>query len=133
MTAGARSGAGSRSTSGRGSSGNAPHRRLGGRHGDRKARRPRPRHTCRAQNALQRHCESPRQVSPTIPGSTDSTKTPTRTYPAIPAEGHRFPPLHDRTGPQHHGPTQQPATEMSWLQNSKSALLGINPPVVLTS
>jgi len=46
-----------------------------------------------------------------------------RTHPSVSAQGHRFPDSHTWEGPQHHGPTQQPATEMSWLQDSKSAIL----------
>ena len=34
---------------------------------------------------------------------------------------------HTRTGPQYHGQAQQPATEMSWLQDSKSAVLRNQP------
>ena len=61
------------------------------------------------------------QPTPTIPGSADSTRTPTDSSviicPRAPISGHTH------AAPQHHGPTQQPATEMSWLQDSKSAIL----------
>ncbi len=65
--------------------------------------------------------------TPTIPGSVDSTRTPTRTYPAIPAQGHRFPLPHTRAGPQHHGQAQQSVPKMSWLQDPESAILRHQP------
>ena len=71
---------------------------------------------------------TPKVASPPLPFLGARTQREhQRAHPAIPAQRHRFPDAHTRGGPGHHGPTQQPAMEMSWLQDSKSAILRNQP------
>jgi hypothetical protein len=62
-------------------------------------------------------------LTPAIPESAGSTRTPTDSFANTCPQRHGLPDAHTQGGPRHHGQTQQPAPQMPWLQDAQSGIL----------